>query len=222
MPVEIKGIVEISRAMRKLAPDIMKELQKEVKPLLAEATNTAKSKLPGAMSYELRNFNDPGYERKSRTSKSRAFPSYDATEVRKGLTYSVAQTRANRSGYVSVARLLNKSAAGGIIETAGRVNLGGRASSHKATVNKRYSPMSINIQTSKDSNSNNPDAGGRFIRALSNSEVGPLKQYGKSNKTKGRLIFAAWYEKQNALMPKVLEAYDKAARKFKSRLDLAA
>lgn len=200
MPVEISGIVEVTRAMRKLAPDILKEMQAELRPLLRETTNAAKAKLPAEMGYELRNFNNPGYERKSATSKSRAFPSYNVTEVRKGLTYSLAASRPNRSGYVSLVRMMNKSATGAIIETAGRKGLYG----------------------SNRSQSNNPDAGAQFIRALSNSEVGALKQYGKSDKTKGRLLFAAWYERQNRLMPKVVEAYDKAARRFKSRLDLAA
>jgi len=200
MPVEIKGIVEISRAMRKLAPDIMRELQNEVRPLARETVTKARVKLPATMGYELRNFNDPGYERKSRTGRTRAFPSYNAVDVRRGLTYSMGQSRSNRSGYVSLLRLLNKSAAGGIIETAGRDNLYG----------------------SRKSQSKNPDAGGHFIRALSNSEVGPLKQYGKNNKTRGRLLFAAWYETQNRLMPQIVAAYDKAGRRFKQRLDLAA
>lgn len=199
MPVEIEGIVEVTRAMRKLAPDILKEMQAELRPLLRETTNAAKAKLPPEMGYELRNFNYPGYERKPRVGK-RAFPSYNVTEVRKGLTYSLAQSRPNRSGYVSVARMINKSPSGAIIETAGRKGYYG----------------------SNRSQSNNPDAGAQFIRALSNSEVGPLKQYGRNEKTKGRLLFASWYERQNRLMPKIVEAYDKAARRFKQRLDLAA
>lgn len=199
MPVEIEGIVEVTRAMRKLAPDILKEMQAELRPLLRETTNAAKAKLPAEMGYDLRNFNYPGYDRKSRTGRSRAFPSYDVSDVRKGLTYSLAQSRPNRSGYVSVARLFNKSATGAIIETAGRKGLYG----------------------SNRSQSNNPDAGASFIRGLSN-DVGGLKQYGRNDKTKGRLLFAAWYEKQNRLMPKILDAYDKAARRFKQRLDLAA
>lgn len=200
MPVQIEGIVEVTRAMRKLAPDILKELQGEIRPLLRETTAAAKAKLPASMGYDLRNFNFPGYERKSGTSKTRAFPSYDVSDVRRGLTYSLGQTRANRSGYVSLVRMINKSAAGAIIETAGRKGLYG----------------------SDRSQSNNPEAGSHFIRQLSNFEVGPLKQYGRGEKTKGRLLFAAWYEKQNLLMPKVVAAYDKAGRKFKQRLDLAA
>jgi len=200
MPVQIEGIVEIQKAMRKLAPDLMKELQKEVRPLLRSVVNEAKAKLPPEMGYDLRNFNDPGYERKSGTSKARAFPSYDRSEVRRGLTYSLGQSRRNRSGYVSLARMLNKSAAGAIIETAGRQGLYG----------------------SKESRSNNPDAGAHFIRQLSNFQVGPIKQYGRGEKTRGRLLFAAWYEQQNRVMPLVVKAYEKAAMKFKSRLDLAA
>jgi hypothetical protein len=200
MPVEIKGIVEIQKSMRKLAPEIMKELQSELRPLLKSVSDKAKAKLPSEMGYELRNFNNPGYERKSVLGKVRGFPSYNSSEVRKGITYSVATSKPNRSGYVGVARLLNKSAAGVIIEIAGRKDLYG----------------------SGRSQSRNPDAGAHFIRTLSNSDVGPLKQYGRTHKTKGRLIFASWAENQNRVMPLVLAAYEKAARKFKQRLDLAA
>lgn len=221
MPIQIEGIVEVQRAMRKFAPDLMREMQNELRPLLKKVTNDARAKLPSSMGYELRNFNDPGYQRQSRTSK-RAFPSYNASEVRRGLTYSLAASKPNRSGYVSVARLLNKSAAGGIIETAGRKNLYGRSKSHEVTLAKRYGGIKVNVSSTKDSQSNNPDAGGHFIRALSNSEVGPLKQYGRTPDTKGRLLFAAWYENQNTVMPKVVEAYHKAARKLQQRFTLAA
>jgi hypothetical protein len=199
MPVEIKGIVEVTKAMRKLAPDILKELQGEVRPLLRETVNAAKGKLPPEFSYDLRNFNYPGYDRKSSIGKMEAFPSYQLSEVRKGLTYSLAQSRPNRSGFVSVSRMMNKSRAGAIIEIAGRDDLYG----------------------SSRSQSRNPDAGAHFIRQLS-SQVGPLKQYGRNKKTKGRLLFSAWQQKQNQLMPKVVEAYDRAARRFKQRLDLAS
>ncbi len=117
---------------------------------------------------------------------------------------------------------LNKSAAGGIIETAGRKNLNGRGKTHQITVNRRFNPTKVTVSSTKDSQSNNPGAGGQFIRALSNSEVGPLKQYGRTADTKGRLLFAAWAESQNRLMPLIVAAYDKAGRKFKQRLDLAA
>lgn len=199
MPVVLKGGVELQKGLRMLAPDLMKELRVELTPLLRSVTGVAKANVPAIMGYELRNFNDPGYQRESRTSRTNPFPSYDATEIRKGLTYSIGASRKNNSGYVSLVRLLNKSRPGAIIEIAGRKNLRG----------------------SDKSNSNNRNAGAHFINQL-NEQVGGIKQYGKTQDSRGRLLFAAWAENQARVMPLVLAAFDKAARKFKSRLDLAA
>ena len=52
-------------------------------------------------------------------SKSR-FPTYDAKIVKAGIGYKTTPSKPNRRGFRSLARLLNKTAAGAIYETAGR------------------------------------------------------------------------------------------------------
>ena len=42
------------------------------------------------------------------------------TTVRKGITYKATPSKANRRGFVALASIFNKSAAGAIYETAGR------------------------------------------------------------------------------------------------------
>lgn len=164
MPTEVKGVVEARKILRKLAPETLKAYNKEIAAPLKAITQAARNDVPGTID-NLSRFNYPGYERKSRTGRNRAFPSFEANVVRRGLTYSLAKSKSNRSGWSSLVSLLNKSAAGAIIETAGRQN--------------RYG--------SSQSKSNNPDAGREFIANLNNG-IGRLEQTGRTAKTSGRLM----------------------------------
>lgn len=187
MPVVIEGVVGLRKALGKLAPDIKKQLDKEVrealKPIVADARGRVPAQAPGG----LYNYNYPGYERKSRTGRADAFPSYDSRIIRKGLTYSVTPSRVKQSGFVSLFTLLNRSRSGGIIETAGRLNPNGDPRSQ----------------------SNNPNAGERFNRGLQG--IGALKDYsGRGRKSTGRLLYAAYAENQGRALNSVLQSIENA------------
>ena len=195
MPVVIEGVVGLKKALNKLAPDIKKEMNNEVRAALKPIVADAKSKVPSQAPGGLINWNNPGYERKSRTSRKRGFPSYDAKVIRKGLTYSLANSRFKNSGFVSLFTLLNKSAAGAIIETAGRLNPGG----------------------DPESQSNNPRAGARFIGAMNG--VGAMKDYsGRGRNSTGRLLYAAYFRNQGKAVNATLKAISNAERKFAERI----
>ena len=100
MPVVIEGVVGLKKALRQLAPDIKKEMDKEIREALKPIIKDARSKVPGTAPGGLINWNDPGYERKPRGGRKSAFPSYDQTIIRRGLTYSVANSRMKNSGFV--------------------------------------------------------------------------------------------------------------------------
>lgn len=188
MPVVVEGIVGLRKALNKLAPDIKKELDKEVrealKPIIADARSHVPSSAPGIIV----NWNNPGYERKPRVpGKKRAFPSYDPTAVRKGLTYSVSPSRFKNTGFVSLFTLLNRSASGAIIETAGRKNPSG----------------------SPASRSNNPNAGKTFINSMNG--VGALKDYaGRGRESTGRLLYAAYARNEGRALNAILQAVNTA------------
>lgn len=187
MPVVVEGVVGLRKALNKLAPDIKKELDKEVRAALKPIIDDARSKVPSVAPGGLYNYNYPGYERKSRTGRKSGFPSYDAKAVRKGLIYKVAPSRVRNSGFVSLFTLLNRSATGAIIETAGRANPGG----------------------SPRSQSNNPNAGRRFIGAM--NDVGALVDYAKRGKeSTGRLLYAAYARNQGKALDATMKAIDKA------------
>lgn len=188
MPVVVEGVVGLRKALGKLAPDIKKELDKEVRAALKPIIADARSKVPASAPGGLYNYNNPGYERKSRTSRQRGFPSYDAKAIRKGLTYSVSPSRVRNSGFVSLFTLLNRSASGAIVETAGR--LSGGAGSMK-------------------SQSNNPDAGRRFIGAMNG--IGGLVDYaGRGRESTGRLLYAAYARNQGKALDATMKAIQNA------------
>lgn len=195
MPVVVEGIIAFRKALGELAPDIKKQMDKEIRDAIKPILKDAKSKVPSQAPGGLYNYNDPGYERKSRTGRKRAFPSYDATAIRKGLTYTLGARRFSGKGYVSVFTLLNRSASGAIIETAGRANPGG----------------------SPRSESNNRDAGRRFIGAMNG--VGGLVDYaGRGKNTTGRLLYAAYARNQGKAIAATMKAIEKAKRDFASRV----
>lgn len=195
MPVVIEGVVGLRKALTQLAPDIKKELDKEVREALKPIVEDARSKVPATAPGGLFNYNYPGYERKSRTSRKRGFPSYDPRAIRKGLTYSVATSRMKQTGFVSLFTLFNKSASGAIIETAGRLNPGG----------------------DPQSQSNNPDAGRRFIGAMNG--IGGLKDYsGRGRNSTGRLLYAAYARNEGKAVNATLIAIEKAKQNLYQRV----
>ena len=205
MPVVVEGIVELRKALNKLAPDIKKEMDKEVREALKPIIADARAHVPASAPGGLFNWNSPGYERRSRTGRKDAFPPYNSKVIRKGLTYSIGRQKRNRQGFASLYSLLNKSAVGAIVETAGRLNKFGReqAGNRNSKNNKLYG------------SSNNPQAGYDFVMSMNG--VGPLKQYDKFNRGKGRLLYAAYAENNGKALDATFKAIDKAARLFKQR-----
>lgn len=193
MPVVVQGVPELKKALKKFAPDLRKQMDDEIRMALKEVTSVAKSKVPEQSPGGLYNWQDGGIESKSRTSRARAFPKYNARLIRRGLTYSMGRSRRNMSGFSSLYSLLNKSASGAIAETAGRANPNG----------------------SSRSESNNPYAGARFIGAMNG--IGPMKSLDGRQKSTGRIIFAAYVENEGKALDAVFRAIDKAAKELQKR-----
>ena len=112
MPVEVKGVIELRKALRQYSPDLAKGLTKEMGAALKPITKKSRSFLP--------NNNEmlSGWVKSGK--ESRKFPEYDASVARKGITYKTSPSKMNRRGFRSIASIFNKTAAGAIYETAGR------------------------------------------------------------------------------------------------------
>ena len=131
MPVEVKGVIELRKALRKYAPDLAKELTKEMGAALKPIVKKSRSYIP---SNESMISNWVGTQGRDEGK----FPQYDASIARKGITYKTSPTKRNNKGFKSVATIFNKSAAGAIYETAGRKTNNVFA---RSIDNKIYAPM---------------------------------------------------------------------------------
>lgn len=189
MPVKVQGLIEVTKAMRKLAPDMDKELTKNVRAILKPIVKTARSyatpSIPG-----LSNWTIKGRQEKKigpDTSMFQVFPKYNAIAVRAGIKYSVRKSRPNRKGFTALYRILNTSRAGAIYEWAGRTNFSGDPRGQ----------------------SDNPNAGYHFNLALNSNS--PMKGSGRME---GRLIYRAWYEDNEKATKATLKAIDDTLARF--------
>lgn len=114
MPVEVKGVIELRKSLRKFAPDLAKGLNKEMGAALKPIVRKSRSYLP---TNEQVLSNWVGSAGRSEGK----FPQYDAPIAKRGVTYKTSPSKANRRGFKSISRIFNKTAAGAIWETAGRV-----------------------------------------------------------------------------------------------------
>jgi hypothetical protein len=188
--VEIRGNSDLRKAMRRFAPDLEKNLRKEMasglKPVVAKARGYVPAESPMS-GWAARSFNQG------------KFPTYNASVIQRGLTYSTNVSKVNKNGFSSMAAIYNKSAVGAIYETAGRKNPNGQP-----WVGPKAGGLSKKV-----SRSNNPTAGKTFIDNLP-----PLVS---SLQGQGRLIYRAWAEDKGRAHGIVMRALDKTLTEFYAR-----
>ena len=198
MPVSIDGVADTLKLIRKFDPELNKAMNKEIKAAMIPIRDEARGYVADPF---------PGYLRNWAKPNKGQFPEYDANTIRKGIIYRQGATKANNKGYVSMYYVRNSSPAGGIYEIAGTVNPNGRPTFHTVQSRHRFNKRTYTVQTKHDSNSNNPDAGRQFIRAL-----GPI--YGSGRSHRGRLIYKAWYKDNGKAYTAVIKAIEKTVNSF--------
>ena len=217
MPVEVKGADNLRKALRKFTPDLAKMTTKEMGAVLRPITNRARGYMP-SNSQMLSGWTSASSS--SNTTNYRHFPKYDQAEAKRGVKYSTTPSRPNRSGFVSLARIINGSAGGAIYETSGRKNPNGQPS--QASTRGRFSDY---IDTSNKVNKSlNPNAGKQFIDranaldALVNARPRQKGQVGRvSRKMTGRVIFRAFAEDQGKVTAAIVKAINNSAIEFKAK-----
>lgn len=185
--VELADIKQLRRALAKYEPTLYKEMNKEIRTALKVVQKSARDLVPTSLGSGLRNFHGDSTTAKSRTNRSRAFPKFDANQVKKGIVVSIGKSSRNKNGFVGYYSIINRSAAGQIIETAGRLHPTGDPASQ----------------------SNNKAAGGHFINVL-NHNVGSFGKYGKGRKNAGRIIYRAAEEDQGKTRDAIIKALARA------------
>lgn len=207
MPIVVQGVDELKRALKKFAPDLRAEMDSTIKAELAIVRDAARAKVPGSPPGNLYNWgrSKETADVNSRTSKTRGFPIYNASVIRRGLTYRSGTSRFNPSGFASLYSLWNASDAGAIVEVAGRKN--------------RYGRPQMGNRGSKSTQafgrSNNPNAGRIFVGAM--NDVGAIKGYDQNPKHRGRLLYSVYADRQGKTVDAIFKAIELAKRKFDAR-----
>ena len=225
MPTEVKGAIELRKAIKNFSPNLAKETQKELGAILKPITQKARGFIPSSSPLS-------GWANQGKGGWSRV--EWSSGAAKRGIGYKTTPSKPNRSGFRSLARIVNASASGSIYETAGRLNPQGRPqaklrevvipSSNPAIGEHRYT-TSTNDKFGK---SNNPNAGRQFIDALNgtgkivNAYQRKEGQAGRaSRKMKGRAIFRAWAEDGGKTNAAVIAAIEKSRDKFEQAVKAA-
>jgi hypothetical protein len=217
MPTQVKGGIELRKAMKKFTPDLAKDTQTEMANLLRPIATKAKGFIP-------RNAPLSGGGKESINGK---FPLWEGSAARSGVGYKTTPSKPNRQGFRALARIQNASASGAIYETAGRVNVNGREQAKMRevvipTYRRDTGAGEYRYMTStnkKYGKSNNPQAGYIFVQAINqysgivdaNNQTGAGR---RSRKMKGRAIFRAWKEDGGKTNAAVIKAIESARDKF--------
>jgi hypothetical protein len=203
MPVEVKGLDELLKALRQFEPDLAKNLNKQVRaamtPVQKKAQGYVPDDLPGLSNWT---FAAKGKKINSETSAFRQaghFPKFNASIVRRGIRIVIGKTKPNQKGFSTFYRISNLSSAGAIMETAGRANPAGQ-------------PWNTKSKSHRYSHSKNPEAGLHFINSMGGRMEG-------SGKRKGRLIYRAYNEDQGKATAQVMRALDMTIAVFHRRAE---
>ena len=205
MPTEVKGLIELKKALKNYAPDLATQLDDQMGLALGGVVKKAQSYAPAVS--PLSNWS---YRKRSEKNAAgqRKFPLYNSAAVVKGIKYSSTPRRTNRKGFKAVYYIINKSAAGAIYETAGRKNANGQP-----WVGRLGDPNDHGV-----SHSNNPQAGADFIQSMGELKQGNIESSTKRGRyMKGRLIFRAWAEDYGKANAAALTAIFNVNEQFKKK-----
>jgi len=190
MPVNVTGVKQLQKAMKGVDKDLNKEMSKNIKKAMLIVRDRARGYLP-AQNEVLSGWGKGTASIETIKDPKRLFPPYDYDFAKTKVQYSAGQNKANNRGFKAAFYVYNNSRSGAIFETAGRLN--------KPRYNKSL----------------NPNAPAEF-----NSAAEMLSSMKGQGKQRGRVIFRAWDETKNKVIPAVVDAIDTVAIKFKKDTEL--
>lgn len=198
MPVEVVGAINLRKALNQYAPDLAKELTKDLGATLKPIVRDARGYVP---------LESPMRGWKARSFSEAKFPTYNSSVIKSGITYKTSPSQPNRAGFRNTIRIQNKSTIGAIYETAGRKNGQGQD-----WVGPKAGGLSKGV-----SRSNNPYAGNQFISNLGNLYG---SKRGSDHRMMGRLIFRAWAKTQGRANAAVIKSIESTTAKFNQRTQI--
>jgi hypothetical protein len=186
LKVEIRGNADLVKALRAFTPDLEKQMRKELQAALMPVVKKARGFVPTE---------SPMGGWQARSFSEARFPVFNYQTITRNIVLENKVSKRDRNGFSSIARIINKSAAGAIYETARRPQewVGSSASGSSKGVSRSV----------------NRNAGKQFIKNL-----GPVTS---SLKGQGRFIFRAWAESRGVAEGAANKAIDTATRQFYAR-----
>jgi hypothetical protein len=116
MATELKGALNLRKALRKFEPDLAKETTKQIASFLKPLVKDAKGFMPS-------NADVPSGWLKRPDAKGRwAKRFYDQATARRGIGYKTSPSKPNRNGFASLASVNSKNIGAIIYEWAGRTS----------------------------------------------------------------------------------------------------
>jgi hypothetical protein len=128
--INVENLDKTLNALRVIDPEMKKNLNKEMVKSVRPILKKARAAVPARPARNWGSWTD---------SKTKRDLSWDRGVVKRGITTSTANTRAGAGGVRAQFRLLNKSAAGAIYETAG-------AGGGNGTLQSRYFLRNLELQ----------------------------------------------------------------------------
>ena len=184
MPVNVTGVKQLQKAMREVDKDLNKEMSKNIKQAMLIVRDKARGYLP-QQNEVLSGWAKGTASADTAKDLKSLFPPYDYALAKSKVQYSAGQNRANNRGFKAAFYVYNNSRSGAIFETAGRLG---------------------KPRNNKSLNTNAPEQFNSAAEMLSS-----MKGQGKQ---RGRIIFRAWDETKNKVIPEVVKAIDTVAVKF--------
>lgn len=202
--VKIIGVEDDIKAFRKLAPELKKELDKEIKGLLRPILIEAQSLYPSTDQVRPSGWRKGGFKRFNgigplAPDQTRGFVAYDGSRAKAGLRTVTPKTRKNTTGFVGFYGIVQRDTGGAIFETAGRGSQASRA-------------------RSRTSRSRNPNASRDFIQAVEKYH-GVLPTARGEGNDKGRALIKAFDNNKSRVFGQVRDALRKTVSKVQTQLD---
>jgi hypothetical protein len=224
---EVADIAQLRRALNKFSPELYNAMNTEIRGLIRVMQKDARALIPQQIPGLRTGWTDHGKDVKPK-SVYRAFPKYNYALAKQGIVIRTGAQKKNRNGFVSYYSLINRSAPGKILETAGRRNPDGRAAvmstmlkQHGGVVGTTYKKgQGIVRDQSHGFKSNNPFAGYQFVHAIDG--VTNFGSIGRGMKNKGRIIYRAAENDQGKTKAAIMKVLDRTRAEFVNNLRKAA
>ena len=202
--VKILNVQEDIRTFQKLAPELKKQLDKDIKGLLRPILVQAQSLYPATDQVRPSGWRKGGFKRFSgigplSQEQTRRFIAYDGTRAKQGLKAITPKAKKGATGFTGFYGIVQRDTAGAIFETAGRGSKASRA-------------------RTKASRSRNPNASRDFIRTIEKYH-GVIPTARHEGNDKGRALIKAFDNNRGRIFVEVRGALRSAIGKIQKSLD---